>query len=128
MIRWREHDVGHLADRWRQSLPIGPPEPYFDELIARVASLDPRTLREIALGSFVYAGVFFVEGVGLCLRRRWAEFLTVAITASLLPLELYELIQNPTYVRLGIIVINVAIMAYLIQQLLRGRPSAKNNG
>jgi uncharacterized membrane protein (DUF2068 family) len=53
----------------------------------------------------------------LCLRKRWAEFLTVGITASLLPFEGYELYQRLTATRVIIMLVNIAILAYLIVRL-----------
>ena len=51
--------------------------------------------------TLTYAAVFAVEGVGLWMRRRWAEWLTTIITASLIPLEVWELIQQPQHRRGG---------------------------
>jgi uncharacterized membrane protein (DUF2068 family) len=65
----------------------------------------------------VYAAVFLVEGVGLLLRRRWAEYLTVIATASLLPLEVYELVERLRATRALIVAANLAIVLYLIARL-----------
>jgi uncharacterized membrane protein (DUF2068 family) len=82
-----------------------------------VLDANPQTVRAIELGSFAYAGVFLVEGVGLLLRRRWAEYLTVIATASLLPLELYELVERVRATRALIVAANLAIVLYLIARL-----------
>ena len=74
-------------------------------------------LEEVAVGSFIYSALLLVEGVGLCLRKRWAEFLTVGITASLLPFEFYELIHRLTTTGVVITLLNVAILWYLIVQI-----------
>ena len=55
-----------------------------------------------------------VEGVGLWLARRWAEYLTVVATAAFLPLEVYELTRTVTVTKLAAFAINVVVVAYLI--------------
>ncbi len=68
-------------------------------------------LRAVTLG---YAAVFAVEGVGLWMERRWAEWLTVVITASLVPFELWELANRPNLGKFAVLAGNVAIVAYLV--------------
>lgn len=115
----RDRDLGHIASRWINELSIS--HSVFDNLLAKLSSLQPRTLEHVAAGSFVYSALFLIEGVGLCRRKRWAEILTVAITASLLPFELYELFHRVTATRVIITVVNVAILGYLLVQLMHDR-------
>src|SRR5690349_11618095 len=74
---------------WVHALALDPGNRYLNWAIARVARADERTLEELGVGSFLYAALFAVEGVGLLRRRRWAEILTVVITTSFLPLEVW---------------------------------------
>ena len=76
-------------------------------------SADGHALREIAAACLIYAAVFLVEGVGLLRRRRWGEWLTVIVTASFIPFEVYELLRRPRIGKLIAIALNVAIGAYL---------------
>jgi uncharacterized membrane protein (DUF2068 family) len=55
-----------------------------------------------------------VEAVGLWYQRRWAEYLTLVVTASLLPLEVYELAHRLSPFKVVAFVINVAVVAYLL--------------
>src|SRR5689334_2059476 len=100
LLRWRHEDVGDRASDWIDAIWIG--RPYSDSLISRLSSLSEQTIEEVAAGSLVYSTLLMVEGVGLCLRKRWAEFLTVGIIASLLPFEFYELFRLVTPVRIFI--------------------------
>ena len=79
------------------------------------------TVDQLAIGSFIYAALLLVEGIGLCLRMRWAEYLTIGITSSLLPLEFYELYQELTLPRVVITVVNIVIVIYLVARLVRRR-------
>ena len=80
----------------------------------KVVSLRPRTL-EIA-GAFVagYAVLEAVEMVGLWYARRWAEYLTFVATTVLLPLEVYELSTRITALKVIALLVNIAIVVYLL--------------
>ncbi|PYN77642.1 MAG: hypothetical protein DMD96_23070 [Candidatus Rokuibacteriota bacterium] len=71
------------------------------------------------LGCF-YSALFLSEGIGLLLRKRWAEYFTVIVTGSLIPLELYEIARRPTGVRVAVSLLNVSIVWYLARGLRRG--------
>jgi uncharacterized membrane protein (DUF2068 family) len=68
----------------------------------------------LRLVTLAYAGVFAVEGVGLWMQKRWAEWLTTIITASLMPLEAWEIILRPTIGKVLILLANAAVVAYLV--------------
>jgi uncharacterized membrane protein (DUF2068 family) len=86
-------------------------------LLARISGLSPERLEALGIGAFLYAALFAVEGVGLWRGRRWAEYLTVVATASFVPIELYELLQRFTATRLSAVLVNLAVVAYLIRHL-----------
>jgi uncharacterized membrane protein (DUF2068 family) len=62
----------------------------------------------------VYGAVEGIEAVGLWYQRRWAEYLTFLVTASLLPLEVYELSDRVSVSKVLAFVINVAVVVYLL--------------
>ena len=88
-------------------------------LLARLTALSPRRLEALGIGSFIYAGLFLTEGIGLILQKRWAEWLTVLSSAGFLPLELYEVIAHANWRRLLVLAINIAIVVYLVRELQR---------
>jgi uncharacterized membrane protein (DUF2068 family) len=88
-------------------------------LIDRAAALTPHQLLAIGLVALAYGGLEIVEGVGLWMRRRWAEYLTVIATALFIPLEIWELAHRPSVLKAGGLVINVLVVAYLIVMLRR---------
>jgi uncharacterized membrane protein (DUF2068 family) len=67
----------------------------------------------LALGALLYAALETTEGIGLARRRRWAEYLTVVATSVLIPFEVREVVARPTVFRIGALLVNVAIVAYL---------------
>ncbi len=72
------------------------------------------TLTLVAVGLLLYGLLEGVEGVGLWLAKRWAEYLTVVATAAFLPIEVRELLKTVTLTRVGAFVINIAAVVYLI--------------
>ncbi len=82
--------------------------------VERAFSLRSDTLRLVAAVFLVYALVEGIEAVGLWYQRRWAEYLTLIVTASLLPLEAYEIAKRFSALKVLTIVINIAVVAYLL--------------
>lgn len=80
----------------------------------KLANLDRGTVTTLAITATAYAVIEGVEAVGLWLERRWAEYLTVVATAGFLPFEIRELMDRVTVLRLAALVVNVAILVYLL--------------
>jgi uncharacterized membrane protein (DUF2068 family) len=74
-------------------------------------------LRELSAGTFFYAALLGIEGIGLLLRKRWAEYFTIITTGALLPLEGYELARHVTMVKVIVLLVNAAIVWYLVVQV-----------
>jgi uncharacterized membrane protein (DUF2068 family) len=113
------------AARW---LGVVAGRPGLEHAIARLWALDPRTEKRLGLVVLVYAAIFAVEGVGLVLRKRWAEWLTVAVTGSFIPLEIYELVEHYGPGKVAALAVNVAIVAYLVWRRVRGTGSGTGTG
>ncbi|MHC5544231.1 DUF2127 domain-containing protein [Singulisphaera rosea] len=104
-----------LAKRSR----LDPDDQQIHTAIARLSGLDRQQLEAIGVGLIVYSLLYVAEGVGLFLKRRWAEYLVTASTGFLIPFELYEVVRRPTLVRVVVILANVGIVAYLVARLRR---------
>ena len=83
--------------------------------------VDHATAQKFGAAAFAYAVVFVVEGVGLLLGKRWAEWLTVGVTASFVPVEIYELIERFSAGKVAALVVNIAIVVYLVARRLADR-------
>lgn len=92
--------------------------------VADLMSVDERTIRRLGIAALCYAVVFTVEGVGLVLGKRWAEWLVVAVTMSFIPLEIYELHHRFGVGKLAALAVNVAIGGYLLWERLRQAPGS----
>jgi uncharacterized membrane protein (DUF2068 family) len=80
----------------------------------RVLNLRQGTVKVLVVTSLVYFVLELVEAVGLWHEKRWAEYLTAVAIAGLLPFELIELAKRITVVRIGALVINLAILVWLL--------------
>ena len=110
-------DVAAVIDHWVQLLRVDPDNRFIHRLLLKVISVSPRQLKELSVGTFFYASLLLTEGVGLLMRRRWAEYFTVITTAVFIPLEVYELVHKLTPVRIAITLLNVAIVWYLVRRI-----------
>src|ERR1700744_2316133 len=98
---------------WVSARPHGLEHDLVTRGIAWFSGLSEERVHQVRLITLTYAVVFSVEGIGLWLQRRWAEWLTVIITASLVPLELWELIHKPSLGAALVLLANVLIVGYL---------------
>ena len=81
------------------------------KLLAAVGSFSHITV--LAIGAIVYALLEGTEGVGLAMRRRWAEYLTVIATGILIPYEAFEVVHRVSLFKVGALLLNVAVVGYL---------------
>lgn len=112
-------DVAAIAEHWINVFQVDPHNHFIDLLVAKLSNVDDRRLKELSIGTFIYAGIFLVEGVGLALQKRWAEYFTIITTSSLLPIEMYELVRRVSLGKCMALAINLAVVAYLIFELRR---------
>jgi uncharacterized membrane protein (DUF2068 family) len=116
-IKLLHKDVSELAANWVAAIRVDPDNRLIHGLIAKLGLMNDRKLEELSIGSFFYAALLLTEGIGLWLKRRWAEYFTIITTCSLIPLELYEIVNRVTITRVVLLLLNAAIVWYLFVQL-----------
>ena len=116
-FRLLHKDLAEILVRWIEALRLDPGQHFLDIALAKASNLSPAQIKKVGVGSLIYAGLFLTEGVGLWLRKRWAEWLTITITSSLVPVEIYGLYRHPTAVRVLVLTLNLAIVVYLIYHI-----------
>jgi len=99
---------------WTQVLRVDPDNRFIHGVLLRILRVTPKQLKELSIGTFFYAGLFAIEGVGLVLRKRWAEYFTIVTTGGLIPLEIFELTRQFTVTRIAVVFVNVLIVCYLM--------------
>jgi uncharacterized membrane protein (DUF2068 family) len=105
----------HLVDSFR----VDPNNRYIEALLVKLQFLSAKQLKALSIGSFFYAAIVLIEGTGLALRKHWAEYFTIIVTASFLPLEIYELARRVSGIKIGVMAINLAILGYLIARVFK---------
>ena len=122
-LRMLHKDVAAEIVQWLDALRVDPHNHYIQMLLEKLGMVDDRKLKALSIGTFFYSALFLTEGVGLALRKRWAEYLTIISTASLLPLEVYEIAKLADAARIVVLLANIAIVVYLVMEVRRTRNS-----
>jgi len=113
--------LGHVA----RELRMNPEGHLVGFLLDKASLLNDKRLHQISFFLFGYAALGVVEGLGLMLEKVWAEYFTSFITASFLPIEIFELMHRVTWLRVSLLVLNLAVLAYLVSHLTRRRATIR---
>lgn len=119
LLKLVHNDISSTLEHWIVLLGIDPGNRFIDHALRKAANISPHRLKDVGLGSFLYAALFLTEGTGLWLLKRWAEWFTVVITGSLIPVEVYEIHRHPSAIKVVILIINVAVVVYLVIRIRR---------
>jgi uncharacterized membrane protein (DUF2068 family) len=119
-LRLLHKDVDDVLSQIALALRFNPESRFINFLLDKAALVNDPLLRRIGAVAFSYAGLSLAEGIGLYLEKAWGELLTLVITASFLPWELFEVCRRLTWVRVGLLIINFLVFLYLIK-LVAGR-------
>jgi uncharacterized membrane protein (DUF2068 family) len=108
------HDAQRLITNLTGDTGQGASQGTIDRWLHDLLHLQRHTLLILLFTAVAYAVVEGVEAVGLWLEKRWAEYLTAIATAGFLPFEIHELSKRVTVLRVAALVINVAILVWLV--------------
>jgi uncharacterized membrane protein (DUF2068 family) len=118
-IHFVHRDLGDAATRLAERLRMDMDGRVMIWVLDHLDAVTAHRLKQIGIATFFYAGLRVTEGVGLVLEKVWAEYLTVAVTVSFLPWELYEICRRPDWLRVCLLLVNLLVLAYLIWWLRR---------
>ncbi|WP_405496008.1 DUF2127 domain-containing protein [Nocardia sp. NBC_00511] len=115
---------GDWKQNWDKDLPLirqladqlgwNPDHSKIIHTIDKAFTLSPNVLTWIAVGLFAYAAIELIEAVGLWLVKRWGEYFAVIATSIFLPLEIYELTEKVTVLRVGALLVNLVAVIWLL--------------
>ena len=108
-------DVGDELSNFVDHLRFNPEPRLVNFLLDRAELINDPLLRRIGLLAFSYSAISAIEGIGLYLEKIWAEYLTLAITASFLPWEIFEIFRRLTLIRVSLLAANLLVFIYLFQ-------------
>ena len=113
-LRLNDAVLSAKLQTWAQGRPLGLEHEVVTRVLEWFSGLSEAKIHALRIGTFTYAAVFAVEGIGLWMQKRWAEWLTTIITGSLIPLEIWEFLHRPNFGKAAVVVGNVAILVYLV--------------
>jgi uncharacterized membrane protein (DUF2068 family) len=120
-------DIADQIDLLARHLRFNPESRLITFILEKASLINDPVLRRIGFFAYCYAAVTLIEGIGLYLEKAWGEFLTLAITASFLPFEIFEILRHITWIRVGLLTINILVFVYLLRLVLdRARRRAKS--
>lgn len=114
-------DVAATVTEWVRHIRVDPDNQYVRSFLGKLGLVDDKRLKQVGTGTFFYAALLLIEGTGLLLEKSWAEYLTIIITSSFIPLEVYEVFHHFSLLRTGTLLLNVFIVAYLVYVVRRNR-------
>jgi uncharacterized membrane protein (DUF2068 family) len=122
------NDMHRMVQDMQTQLNLSPGRGWLRNLytatIAKWGNLSTSKQVALAVGAVLYGALEGLEGVGLLLRRRWAEYLVLIATAVFLPVEIDEIVRRPTAIKVVALLVNLLIIGYLVwrKRLFLERP------
>lgn len=115
-------DTARIFRHWATELQVNVHSRAVQRWLVDVGVVKHRDAALIASVSFFYAALLLTEGIGLLMEKVWAEYMTTFITATFIPLEVYELYHRTTANRICLLLVNILVVGYLVMRLMqRGR-------
>lgn len=112
-LRLHDRTLSSQLVTWAEARPSGLEHEVVTRVLQWFSGLSESKIHALRFVTFTYAAVFAVEGIGLWMQKRWAEWLTTIITASLIPLEVWEFVHRPNFGKAAVVIANTAIVVYL---------------
>jgi uncharacterized membrane protein (DUF2068 family) len=114
-LRLLHKDVGDVLLRLADHLRFNPESRLVNFILEKSSLVDDQLLRRIGAVVFIYAGLDLLEGIGLYLEKTWGKYLTLAITGSFLPWEIFEVLRRVTLARVSLLTVNLLVFVYLLK-------------
>ncbi len=113
-LKLLHRDLVETFTHWFVDMRFDPEGRLVSLILEKVSGISPHRLRQISIGIFSYAALDILEGSGLVLEKWWAEYLTLIVTVSFLPWELFEILRRVTEAKVVIVLLNLAVVVYLV--------------
>jgi len=108
-------DIADQIELLARHLRFNPESRLVIFVLEKASLIDDPVLRRIGFVAYCYSAVTLIEGIGLYLEKAWGEFLTLAITGSFLPWEIFEIARHITWIRAGLLTVNFLVFVYLLR-------------
>src|SRR4051812_41616198 len=122
-LSFLHRDVDGIVGVWMSKAGINIEKGRAAAFLEMLDLVTDKQLFEMSLVAFGFAGVLVTQGTGLLLRKDWAKYLTLVATSLLIPFECFEIAKGFGYIKLTVLLVNVAIVGIMIY-LVRARRAA----
>jgi uncharacterized membrane protein (DUF2068 family) len=126
LLAFIHRGLHNAAEELVRHIHLNPARHYPRIFLDAVARVTDTQLWFLALAAFLYAVVRFIEAFGLWRRKRWAAWFGVLSGGVYIPVELFEVAHRFSWVKLGVLSVNLAIVAYLGYELTTHGRSPRN--
>jgi uncharacterized membrane protein (DUF2068 family) len=106
---------------WSEALPGQQEQQVVQRVLDQLSGITQHEVRALGAGAILFAAIFLMEGIGLWLQRRWAEWLSVVATALFIPLEILELCRHESATKIIALVVNLLVVGYLVARIAAAR-------
>jgi uncharacterized membrane protein (DUF2068 family) len=114
-------DVWDVAESFLEWLNVDPDTRYAKVFLNLADQVTDTKLWAVALVAAAYSSLRFIEAYGLWGEKAWAEWLALISGAIYLPFEVYELARRPDWIRLTILVVNLAVVLFMAYLRIQAR-------
>jgi uncharacterized membrane protein (DUF2068 family) len=127
LLSFLHRDVDGIVGVWMSKVGINIEKGHAAAFLEMLDLVTDKQLFEMSLVAFGFGAVLVTQGAALLLRKEWAKYLTLVATSLLIPFEAFELAKGFGYIKLTVLLINVAIVALMIF-LVRAKRAAARPG
>lgn len=115
LLHFLDRDLGGLVKGMLAGLNLDVDLPYIHQILTYISGIDHKIFILISFGLFLYGSLFLIQAYGLYKKKRWAEYLTIIAVGIFIPFEMLEVFREPSIFLFAILLINSAIVLFLIQ-------------
>ena len=123
--RFIDHEGARFIQRLALDLHIDPDGARLSQLLNWVSGIDVAKLQFLDVVCFSYATLYLIQALGLWYDRYWAEWLTLVMALLFVPYEIFEVIRHHQPLTIILLVLNLAVVAYLIHHVRQKRQQKK---
>ena len=120
-------DAWDVAESFLEWLHISPDAHYAQVFLNLADQVTDTKVWAVAIGALTYSTLRFFEAYGLWRERAWAEWLALISGGIYLPFEIYELMRRLDWIRLGIFLVNLAVVLYMVYLRIQDRPRMQDS-
>ena len=120
LARLVHRDVQQVAEELVDRLHLDPAKQYPRIFIDLAANVSDAQLWALAALAVAYSVLRFAEAYGLWFGRRWGEWIAAVSGGIYVPVEIYELSRGASWIKLGALLLNAAVVGYMCYMLWRG--------